>query len=109
MRTKTNTLEIKKRLVREGKSRIFNEWKSVAGITEEEFIAGLEWLEADPRDGSTGGFVGRMTRDLGCDPKRGLVKLVRCYSEDKHGVVIYEMEKKCLWSGTMRINMMDQI
>lgn len=35
-------------LIHEGKSRIFQNWHEHAGITQEEFLKGLEWLHDNP-------------------------------------------------------------
>lgn len=53
-------LESKRKLVLDGKSRIFSNWQHYAGITAEDFIAALEWLHDDPMTD------GRLTRELGC-------------------------------------------
>lgn len=39
--------EAKKKLVNEDKSEVFKEWNEFSGITKEEFIKGLKWLESD--------------------------------------------------------------
>ena len=46
--------------VREGRSKVFENWHRYGLVTEDEFIEGLEWLHADPLDGQ-----GRLTRELG--------------------------------------------
>jgi hypothetical protein len=67
-------------------SKIFCDWNKNAGVTWEDFCAGVEWVKQDPCDGSTGGREGQLTRELGCDRKRGLVKLTREYT---HGLVTF--------------------
>jgi len=56
--------EAKKKLVNADKSEIFKEWNEFSGITKEEFIKGIRWLEADPMvevDGKE-----RVLREIGC-------------------------------------------
>jgi hypothetical protein len=103
-------LKTKIKLVEEGKSRIFADWSRHAGVTKEQFIEGLKWVCSDPCDGSTGGHPGRLTRELGCHPERGLVKIKRQYDETG-GVVFYEIETGQLWSklGTASISARDKI
>lgn len=89
--------EIKAKIVRAGASRVFNSWQRNAGITMDDFLAGLSWLCDDPRPD------GKLTRELGCsgmigaertpeermiwgEPQRpsdiGLHHLTRCYYQD---------------------------
>ena len=56
--------EAKKKLVNEDKSEVFKEWNEFSGITKEEFIKGLKWLESDLMvevDGKE-----RASRAIGC-------------------------------------------
>lgn len=90
----------KEKIVREGGSAVFNSWSERAGVTEEDFLAGLRWLCGDPQTG------GLLRRELGCicDPetlpcknetdrelwgrssthtgRTGLVRLTRVYDAD---------------------------
>lgn len=43
-----NDFDIKKKLVLEGNSRIFNDWAAHSTITAEEFLENLEWVCDDP-------------------------------------------------------------
>ena len=70
---KENNFEIKKRIVEEGNSKVFKEWASRAGITEEEFIEGIRWLCEDPCNGGAAG--NRITRGLGCVAKERICDL----------------------------------
>lgn len=56
----TRALEAKKKAVLDGKSRVFENWHTFAGVTRDDFLAALEWLHADPMPD------GRLTRELGC-------------------------------------------
>lgn len=56
--------EAKKKLVNENKSEIFKEWNKFSGITKEEFVKGIKWLEADPMV-EVGGKE-RASRAIGC-------------------------------------------
>lgn len=63
--------EAKKKLVKEDKSEIFKEWNEFSGITKEEFINGIKWLESDPMievDGEK-----RVSREIGCKEDGSLV------------------------------------
>lgn len=88
-----NGLEIKIKIVEKGESTIFENWHENAGIEKTDFIEGLKWLDGDPRDEKN-----RMTRELGCDKKRGLVKLVRAYDNIIGLVAFYEVESGDLWN-----------
>lgn len=85
-----NNFEIKAKLVEEGKSKIFDNWARNAGITKEDFLRELEWLCEDPCDDK-----GLMTRELGCDAKRGLVRLIRINTPF---TVFYEAESRRAWN-----------
>lgn len=104
-------LEKKIKLVEEGKSRIFKDWNHHAGITKEDFIEGLKWVCSDPCDGSTGGQPGRLTRELGCRPERGLIRIKRQYDYETGVLAFYEIETGQLWSksGTASISARDAI
>ena len=56
------TYKEKEQLVKSGKSRIFNNWHEFAGVSMDDFLEGLLWLEEDPGDDQ-----GRLTRELGCN------------------------------------------
>ena len=63
--------EAKKKLVNEDKSEVFKEWNEFSGITKEEFIKGLKWLESDPMvlvDGKE-----RESREIGCKEDGSLI------------------------------------
>ena len=63
--------EAKKKLVKEDKSEIFKEWNEFSGITKEEFINGIKWLESDPMievDREK-----RVSREIGCKEDGSLV------------------------------------
>lgn len=88
--------QVKEKIVLLGKSKVFEDWNINSGITQEDFLTHLEWLHEDPADGSTGGGIGQLTRELGCDPKRGLVRIKRVY--DHTGwVTMREIESNQLW------------
>ena len=44
------TYKEKEQLVRSGKSKIFNNWHEFAGVSMDDFLEGLLWLEEDPGD-----------------------------------------------------------
>lgn len=88
-----NVFEIKVKIVRNGGSRVFENWSSFSGISMEDFIEGLRWLCGDPMTN------GRLTRELGC--KRGdskLHRLKRVYN-DFDGIAYFYDEDGCRWGG----------
>lgn len=99
MKIKHN-FDVKKKLVLNGQSRIFNNWSEHSTITTEEFLENLEWVCDDPmqkvelKDGHT---IERMTREIGLTPT-GIVRLQRV--NDAHGdfVGFYRQDGR-LWGG----------
>lgn len=95
-----HNFDIKKKLVLNGQSRIFNNWSEHSTITTEEFLENLEWVCNDPmqkvelKDGHT---IERMTREIGLTPT-GIVRLQRV--NDAHGdfVGFYRQDGR-LWEG----------
>lgn len=55
-------LDRKIEAVRNGDSKVFNEWNFVHGISEDDFIEGLKWLEEDP---GVPNRSNEITRELG--------------------------------------------
>ena len=96
-----NNFEIMEKIVREGNSKIFKDWHEHAGITEEDFLTELKWLCEDTCD-----KFDRLTRELGCDPKRGLVRLKRV---NDPFTAFYEVESHKLWCGRPSISARDRI
>ena len=64
--------EAKKKLVNEDKSEVFKEWNKCSGITKEEFIKGIRWLEADPMVEVPNGEE-RESREIGCKEDGSLI------------------------------------
>ena len=95
-----NNYEIKKKIVLAGGSRIFNNWKAHSNITQEGFLRELKWLCEDPMDS-----IGRLTRQLGCDEKRGLVRLRRNNGE----ITVFYEEDGWIWNGPVSISAFDRI
>lgn len=93
------TLKIKKKLVESGNSRIFENWHSHAGVSKEDFLAGLEWLyEAEFPSGEDDGH--KLRYELGCTENGELVKIKRTESVD--GITaMYRMDDGTLWSGCL--------
>lgn len=94
--------EVKKKLVEEDKSRVYQNWHEYQGINKEDFINGLKWLCDDPCDER-----GRVTRGLGCihEEVRKLKKV--CYPS---GVKAhYDMTTGYLFSGNVYITPHDSI
>ena len=78
-------LDVKKKIVLAGNSRIFNNWqKATHGkLTIETFFAGLEWLAEDPLDEK-----GRTTRELGLEGDGSVVHINRFF-EGPEEIVSY--------------------
>lgn len=55
--------EIKKKIVLEGGSSVFDNWNKCGLISKAEFIEALKWLCDDPEDAPGGG----MTREIGLE------------------------------------------
>ena len=97
-------LDVKKKIVLAGSSRIFNNWqKATHGkLTIETFFAGLEWLAEDPLDEK-----GRTTRELGLEGDGSVVHLNRFF-EGPAEIVSYryaedygaKRHKGCIWWGS---------
>lgn len=43
----------KKQLVENGKSKVFNNWHKMFGISKDEFLENLEWVCNDPQNGKS--------------------------------------------------------
>lgn len=82
----------KEELVKSGKSKVFNNWHTATGVSMDDFIEGLKWLEEDQRD-----EYGRVTRELGCRDDGCLIKIKRVH-DVKLGTVFYEIGSKKLWN-----------
>ena len=76
-----SNFEIKKKIVLSGSSRIFENWAAHSTITQDDFLAALEWLCSDPMDDK-----GRLTREIALAPDR-IVKLRRSY--DRFGMTTF--------------------
>jgi len=62
-----NNFDVKKKIVLDGKSKVFNNWSETTGISVETFLQGLEWVCGDPMETfvmKDGTAVERMTREL---------------------------------------------
>ena len=94
--------EAKKKIVQSGNSSIFRNWQEATNgkLTVEAFLAGLEWLCADPLDDQ-----GRVTLALGLNGDGTLVKL--SYARTFDSVTIRYAEDcgknraGALWGGSM--------
>lgn len=93
-----------------GKSKIYENWKAFAGVSVEDFLAGLKWVCEDPlKDYGITYEKIQMTRELGCTPNGELVKLRRVYDDLGDFVSVYADEKwGSRWTGPC-INCRDQI
>lgn len=98
-----NNLEIKKKIVEKGDSRIFNNWHENQGISKEEFIKGLEWLYKDPLNEN-----GKWTRELGCKDGK-LYHLKRVYYNDGSFAGFYHEDTNMRWYGHVSISPQDRI
>ena len=89
-----HNFNIKKKLIEENHSKVFENWSEHSTITKEDFITALEWLCNDPLTAD-----GRVTREIGLTPT-GIVKLARKYNTEGLSA-LYENGK--LWSGEIFI------
>ena len=74
------------------REEIFASWSANAPISRESFDEAVTWLLADPARNTPGAH---MTRELGCEAGRGLVRLER-----KTGylrVAFYELDSGTVW------------
>jgi hypothetical protein len=89
-----NNFEVKRKLVIEGKSKIFNDWKELSpNLTVEEFLLNLAWVCEDPCENGDG--TGRLTREMGLT-KEGIVHINRINGEI---TTMYRADNGRLWSG----------
>lgn len=76
-------LEIKVWKVQTGQSRIFKNWHEHAGVSQEDFIKALEWLDKDPMEVKfSWGTEKKYTRSVGCREDGTLVYGRQVY--DRH-------------------------
>ena len=85
-------LEVGTKKVNEGTSEVFNNWNKSAGVTKEEFIKALEWLDADPMVTVKG--VERLSREVGCNKKGEVIYGKRSYIESGEFNAIYPVDEK---------------
>ena len=102
------TYKEKEQLVRSGKSKIFNNWHEFAGVSMDDFLEGLLWLEEDPGDDQ-----GRLTRELGCKGDSKLFKLEHVYVDAYRAEpCYYEVDSRKQWyigNGAASINKYDKL
>lgn len=101
----------KERLVKTGRSKIFENWHAFAGVSLDDFLEGLRWVCEDPEQDFGDGKI-RMTRELGCKPDGTLVRLERKNLESGDFYGFYEIETGHLWvsaNGCVSINCRDRI
>lgn len=80
-------LENKIKLVNEGKSKVFNNWTYQTGVTKNEFIEALKWLEEDPM--MVVASVKRLSREIGCKANGELIHGKRFYLKNGEFCGIY--------------------
>lgn len=85
-----------KKIVGSGSSKVFENWRSLAFITKEDFLEALSWLCEEPRDGGT--RKNQMTREIGLIPS-GIVRLKRVYGTDNSCTIRYQ--NGFLWCGAV--------
>ena len=87
-----NAFTAKKKLVEEGKSRIFKNWLEHSTITKSDFINALAWVCDDNLDEKK-----RPTREIALTPTC-IIKLHRGYTE--HGLcAFYKVDDGTKWEG----------
>lgn len=80
-------LENKRKLVNEGKSKVFNNWTYQTNVNKDEFIKALNWLEEDPMIMVAG--VKRLSREIGCKANGELIHGKRVYLKNGEFCGIY--------------------
>lgn len=77
------TVDYVKGLIDSGKCKTFNNWHENAGVSEEDFLKGVEWLIedsiADYEDGRT-----RAIKELGCTSDGRMVHLHNNYHHGEY-------------------------
>ena len=94
--------EICEKIVTSGSSKVFKQWNQEAGVTQEDFLAGLRWLYDDPGldvDASGKRFK-PLERELGCHYEKGIVRLKRINA--KTGVRFAEVDTNEAWNPSWR-------
>ncbi len=75
----TNNIEAKKKIVKNGESRVSQNWHKFTGVCLDAFLEALEWVCADPCNGGRGN---QLTREIMCRQDGTIVKLQRVYGLD---------------------------
>jgi len=78
---------VKEKIVKEGKSKILEEWQTLSSITDDDFLEALKWVCDDPANG--GPSKNSLTRRIGLSATK-VVKLHCSWLEDEAGVVFYK-------------------
>lgn len=89
--------EIAKKIVEAGNSKVFNDWQSHIGCTQEEFLRELEWVYDDPFTAE-----GRVTRAMGIDKDGKICRLRYAYSAGGSFVGVYHMDGLGMLYGSSR-------
>lgn len=103
--------EIAKSNIENGTSKIFENWNEYAGISAADFLTALEWLYQDPAlELNERGFrKSRLTRQVACSKKRGLIKLRRAHDTNGDFIGFYELDTNRRWMGHISISAEDKI
>ena len=75
-----------KQWITQGKCSVFKNWHEWAGITEEIFLDGIEWLCGDPKNDAPLDAGILIKRELACLPDGQLLKCYRSYEFDYFGI-----------------------
>lgn len=81
------------KIVKSGNSKVFDNWREHATITEAEFLEALKYLSEDPLDER-----GRLTREVGLTPQ-GIIYLDRVYDNGADICVFYH--DGFVWDGAL--------
>lgn len=86
--------KVAEKIVKNAESKVFKEWRNLAGITQEQFLEALLWLCEDPKNGGSDGK--HMTRQIAL--ANGYIKkLARVH--EKLGFVRFVDENSRPWEG----------
>jgi hypothetical protein len=86
-------VEIKKKIIQSGNSKVLKEWQKHSTVTQDEFLEAVEWVCGDPLDERN-----HLTREIGLEPD-GIVKLDRV--QNCETTAFYRVDNSRLWSGAI--------
>lgn len=108
--------ELARKLVEKGECNIFTNWHDHTGVSAEDFIAAVKWLEEDPfetfeahNDEGKPIQIKRMTREIRCREDGTIEKLRRVNDANGCFVGFYNEDGKHVQGQPMMLNIRDRI